>query len=118
MIHMHEMSASMSYNCNQKNQMNSLEMKIARQDIQIAKDKLSIAQTVHDAEVKTLQETEKALSDAFHAKVPMQAFLRFRESKRIQARVVRETFRTLVEAMNALDDAESAYDLLMSAHSQ
>ena len=104
----------MSYNYNRKNQMNTLEMKIARQDIQMTKEKLSIAQAVHDAEVKTLQEAEKALDDAFHAKVPMDTFLRFRESKRIQARVVRETFRTLVEAMNALDDAECAYDLLMS----
>jgi hypothetical protein len=102
----------MSYN--RKNQMNTLEMKIARQEIANAKHKLSLAQCVHDTEVKTLQDAEKALSDAFHAKVPMATFLQFRESKRIQARVVRETFRTLVEAMNAVDEAESAYDLLMS----
>jgi hypothetical protein len=102
----------------QENKMNSLEMKIARHEISDAKQKLSVAQCAHETEVKALEEAEKALGDGFHAKVPMERFLQLRESKRIQARVVRETFRALVDAMNVLDDAETKYDLLVSAHSR
>jgi len=92
--------------------LNSLEKKIAILDVLNAKDKLMLAQAAHDAEVKTLKECEAALDSAFHAKVSMETFLQLRESKRIQARVVRESFRTLVAAMNALDDAESHYDVV------
>jgi len=92
--------------------MNSLEKKIAIMDVLNAKDRVSLAQAAHDVEVKTLKECEAALDAAFHAKVPMDKFLQFRESKRIQARVVRESFRTLVAAMNALDDAENNYDVV------
>ena len=92
--------------------MNSLEKKIAIMDVMNAKDKVSLAQAAHDAEVKTLKECEAALDAGFHAKVPMDKFLQLRDMKRIQARVVRETFRTLVAAMNALDDAESHYDVV------
>ena len=92
--------------------MNSLEKKIAIMDVMNAKDKVSLAQAAHDAETKTLKECEAALDAAFHAKVPMDKFLQLRDIKRIQARVVRESFRTLVAAMNALDDAESQYDVL------
>ena len=42
----------------------------------------------------------------------MDKFLQMRDMKRVQARVVRESFRTLVAAMNALDDAETQYDVL------
>ena len=92
--------------------MNSLEKKIAIMDVMNAKEKVSLAQAAHDAEVKTLKECEEAVSAAFHAKVPMDKFLQLRDMKRIQARVVRESFRTLVAAMNALDDAETHYDVL------
>ena len=92
--------------------MNSLEKKIAIMDVMNARDKVSLAQAAHDAEIKTLKECEAALDVAFHAKVPMDKFLQLRDIKRIQARVVRESFRTLVAAMNALDDAESQYDVV------
>ena len=92
--------------------MNSLEKKMAIMDVMNAKDKVSLAQAAHDAEVKTLKDCEEAVCTAFHAKVPMDKFLQLRDMKRIQARVVRETFRTLVAAMNALDDAESHYDVV------
>ena len=93
-------------------QMNSLEKKIAIVDVMNAKEKVSLAQAAHDAELKILKDCEVALDAAFHAKVPMDKFLRMRDMKRIQARVVRESFRTLVAAMNALDDAETRYDVL------
>ena len=96
----------------QQMKMNSLEKKIAIMDVMNAKEKVSLAQAAHDAEVKTLKECEEAVSAAFHAKVPMDKFLQLRDMKRIQARVVRESFRTLVAAMNALDDAETHYDVL------
>lgn len=92
--------------------MNSLEKKIAIMDVMNAKDKLSLAQAAHDAEVKTLKECEDALLEGFHAKVSLNRFEQLRQSKRIQARVARESFRTLVAAMNALDDAESHYDVV------
>ena len=92
--------------------MNSLEKKIAIMDVMKAKDKVSLAQAAHDAEIKTLKECEAALDAAFHAKVPMDKFLQLRDTKRVQARVVRDSFRTLVVAMNALDDAESNYDVV------
>lgn len=93
-------------------QMNSLEKKIAIKDVMNAKERVSLAQAAHDAETKTLKDCEAALDVAFHAKVPMDKFLQLRDMKRIQARVVRESFRTLVAAMNALDDAESHYDIV------
>jgi hypothetical protein len=92
--------------------MNSHEKKVAIMDVMNAKDKVSLAQAAHDAEVKTLKECEAALDAAFHAKTAMDKFLQLRDMKRIQARVVRESFRTLVAAMNALDDAESHYDVV------
>ena len=42
----------------------------------------------------------------------MDKFLQLRDMERVQARVVRDSFRTLVAAMNALDDAESNYDVV------
>ena len=92
--------------------MNSLEKKIAIMDVMNAREKLSLAQAAHDAEVKALKDCEDAVSAAFHAKVPIDKFLQLRDMKRIQARVVRDSFRTLVAAMNALDDAESHYDVV------
>ena len=92
--------------------MNSIEKKIAILDVMNAKERVSLAQCAHDAEIKTLKECETALETAFHRKVPMDKFMQLRESKRIQARVVRESFRTLVAAMNALDDAETHYDVV------
>ena len=92
--------------------MNSVEKKIAMMDVLNAREKVSLAQCAHDVEVKTLKECEAALDAAFHAKVSMDKLLQFRESKRIQARVVRESFRTLVAAMNTLDDAETHYDVV------
>lgn len=103
---MYEMNAPMYQ------QMNSLEKKIAIKDVMNAKEKVSLAQAAHDAETKILKECEDTLSAAFHAKVTMDKFLQLRDMKRIQARVVRESFRTLVAAMNALDDAESHYDVV------
>jgi hypothetical protein len=93
-------------------QMNSLEKKVAIMDVMNARERLSLAQAAHDVEVKTLKDCEDAVSAAFHAKVPMEKFLHLRDVKRVQARVVRESFRTLVAAMNALDDAETHYDVL------
>lgn len=95
--------------------MNSLEKKIAIMDVLSAKEKVSLAQAAHEVEVKALEECEKALVDGFHAKVSLAKFDQLRTSKRIQARVVRETFRTLVAALNALDDADTKYDMLLSA---
>ena len=92
--------------------MNSLEKKIALMDVMNAKERVSLAKCAHDVEIKTLKECEAALDAAFQTKVPMDKFLQLRESKRIQARVVRESFRTLVAAMNALDDAETHYDVV------
>ena len=92
--------------------MNSLEKKIAILDVMNAKERVSLAQCAHDVEIKILKDCETALGAAFHNKVPMDKFLQLRESKRIQARVVRESFRTLVAAMNALDDAETHYDVV------
>jgi len=92
--------------------MNSLEKKIAIMDVMNAKEKLSLAQCAHDAEIKTLKECEAALTHAFNSKAPMEKFLQLREIRKVQARVVRETFRTMVAAMNVLDDAESHYDVL------
>ena len=92
--------------------MNSLEMKIASMDVMHAKEKVSLAQAAHDVEVKTLEECEAALTTAFNNKVHMTKFLMLRDAKRTQARVVRESFRALVESMNALDDAETRYDVL------
>jgi hypothetical protein len=92
--------------------MNSLDKKIAIMDVMNARERLSLAQAAHDVEVKTLKDCEDAVSAAFHAKVPMDKFLQLRDMKRVQARVVRESFRTLVAAMNALDDAETQYDVL------
>ena len=103
---MYEMNAPMYQ------QMNSLEKKIAIKDVMNAKERVSLAQAAHDAETKTLKDCEDALLDGFHAKVSLNRFEQLRQSKRIQARVVRETFRTLVAAMNALDDAESHYDVV------
>ena len=96
-------------------QMNSLEKKIAIKDVMNAKERVSLAQAAHEVEVKALEECEKALVDGFHAKVSLAKFDQLRTSKRIQARVVRESFRTLVAAMNALDDADTKYDMLLSA---
>ena len=96
----------------QQMKMNSLEKKIAIMDVMNAKEKVSLAQAAHDVEVKTLKECEDVLDAAFHAKVPMDKFLQLRDTKRVQARVVRDSFRTLVVAMNALDDAESNYDVV------
>lgn len=93
-------------------QMNSLEKKVAITEVANAREKLSLAQSAHDVEIKILKECEDAICAAFHAKVPMDKFLQLRDMKRIQARVVRESFRTLVAAMNALDDAETHYDVL------
>ena len=92
--------------------MKSMERKIAIIEVSNAKEKLSLAQAAHDVEVKALKECEDALHAAFHSKVPMDKFLQLRDVKRIQGRVVRESFRTVVEAMNVLDDAETRYDVL------
>jgi hypothetical protein len=108
----HEMMSQQQHQQHQQMKMNSLEKKIAIMDVMNAKEKVSLAQAAHDVEVKTLKECEKALLDGFHAKVSLERFDQLRESKRIQARVVRESFRTLVEALNALDDAESNYDVV------
>ena len=93
----------------------SIEKKVAILDVLSAREKLSLAQSAHEVEVKALEECEKAVCDAFRAKVPMDKFLQLRESKRIQARVVRDSFRTLVAAMNALDEADTKYDMILSA---
>jgi len=93
-------------------QMNSIEKKIALMDVLSAKEKLSLAQCAHDIEINALKECDTAVHAALQARVPMEKFLQIRESKRIQARLVRDSFRTLVAAMNTLDDAESRYDVL------
>ena len=98
--------------------MTSIQAKIARMDIADAKANLENAKTNYDAEVKIYDECETMLMDALlnHKTTPMERFLQLRESKRIQARIVRDAFGLVARAMGALDDAESKYDLLVARH--
>jgi hypothetical protein len=97
----------------------STQAKIARMEIADAKANLESARTNYDAEVKIYDECETMLMDALlnHKTTPMQRFLELRESKRIQARIVRDAFGLLSRAMSRLDDAETNYDLLVAIHS-